>query len=56
MLFIKQKVDGSIERYKVRFVTKGYTHKYGIGYQKNFSLTAKLNTVRVLTLLAINLD
>ena len=27
---IKHKVDGSIERYKVRLVAKGYTQKYGI--------------------------
>lgn len=29
---IKHKVGGSIDRYKVRLVMKGYIHTYGIDY------------------------
>ncbi|KAL6337829.1 hypothetical protein AAG906_002294 [Vitis piasezkii] len=53
---IKHKVDGSIERYKARLVTKGYTQKYGIDYQETFSLVTKLKIVRVLLSLAANLN
>lgn len=53
---IKHKVDGSIKSYKVRPITKGYTQTYGIDYQETFSPVAKLNIVRVLLFLAVNLD
>jgi hypothetical protein len=42
---IKHKADGSVERYKARLVTKGYTQKEDLDYHDAFSPIAKMNTV-----------
>lgn len=42
---VKYKVDGTIERYKVRLVAKGYTQTYVIDYTETFAPVAKINTV-----------
>jgi hypothetical protein len=34
---IKHDVDGSIEKYKARFVTRGFSQKQGIDYEETFS-------------------
>ena len=49
---LKYKADGSLERHKARFVAKGYTQTYGVGYQENFAPVAKMNTKRILLSLA----
>lgn len=44
---IQSDADGR-EKYKARFVAKGYSQKMGIDYEETFSPTANLTSVRVL--------
>ena len=44
---MKTNVDGS-EKYKARYVAKGYSQKMGMNYEETFSPTANLTSVRVL--------
>jgi len=44
--------DGSVERYKARLVTKGFTQLEGIDYQDTFSPAAKIISVHCLLALA----
>ena len=52
---LKYKADGTLERYKIRLVAKGYTQSYEIDYHETFALVTKMTTVRVLISLAANL-
>jgi hypothetical protein len=49
---LKHHSDGSIDRYKARLVTKGFTQLEGVDYQETFSPTAKIVSVRCLFALA----
>ncbi|MCI4389198.1 hypothetical protein PGIGA_G00095200, partial [Pangasianodon gigas] len=43
---LKRDIDGS-EKYKARFVAKGYSQKLGTDYEETFSSTADMTSVRV---------
>ena len=49
---IKHVVDGSIEKYKGRFVARGFTQKEGIDYDETFASVARYTTIRTIISLA----
>ncbi|RVW36295.1 Retrovirus-related Pol polyprotein from transposon TNT 1-94 [Vitis vinifera] len=53
---VKDNSNGIIDRYKVRLVAKEYTQTYRIDYQGTFAHIAKMNIVRVILSLVVNLD
>ena len=49
---IKYVADGSVEKYKARFVAKGYAQKEGIDYEETFAPVAKYTSIRTVISLA----
>jgi hypothetical protein len=45
---IKHVADGSIEKYKTRFVSHGFSQKEGIDYEETFSPVARYNLIRTI--------
>ena len=45
---IKHTVDGSIEKYKAIFVSKGLSHKEGIYDEETFALIARYTSVKTI--------
>ena len=53
---IKQKSDGTIERFKARLVSKGFDQKNGINYTETFSPVIKPATIYVILSLVVQFD
>ena len=56
ILKIKRKADGSIERYKVRLVTKGYSQEERIDYEDTFSSIVIITSVRLILAIVAHMD
>ena len=50
---IKHAVDGSIEKYKARFMANGFSQKEGIDYEENFAPVARYTSIRSVFSLAV---
>ena len=50
----KLKADGSLERYKARWVLRGFTQRPGVDFDETFSPVVKPATVRTVLSLALS--
>ena len=53
MFRIKKNTDGSIAKYKVKLVAKGFQQAEGVDYFETFSPVVKASTVKVVLSLAV---
>jgi hypothetical protein len=49
---IKHATDGNVEKFKARFVARGFTQKEGIDYDKTFAPVARYTSIRLIIALA----
>ena len=50
---IKTRSDGTVNRYKVRLVARGFTQEYGIDYKETFSPVARISSVMTLIVVSV---
>jgi hypothetical protein len=53
---IKTKLDGSIDKFKARLIARGFSQIQSVDYIKSFSHVVKLNSIKVLLVIAIQYD
>ena len=49
---IKHATDGRIEKYKARFVARGFSQKEGVDYEETFALVARNTSIRAIMVVA----
>jgi len=53
---LKQKADGSLDRYKARLVAKGFDQEAGVDFHETFSPVIKPATIRLVLALAVHFN
>ena len=56
VLHINRDAAGEIERYKARFVAKGFAQRFGVNYDEVWAPTAHYSTLSLLFALAVRND
>jgi hypothetical protein len=49
---VKHAADGSVEKYKARFVARGFSQREGVDYKETFSLVARYSSIRAVISIA----
>jgi hypothetical protein len=49
---VKNATNGSVDKYKARFVAKGFSQREGVGYEETFASVARYSTIRAVISLA----
>ncbi len=49
---VQHNVDGLMDRYKTRLITKGYAQTYDINYEENYSPVVKMTITRIIIVMA----
>ena len=52
VFIVKVKSDGTLDRFKARLVTRGFSQIYGIDYFETFARTVRMDTLRVFLAIA----
>ena len=52
---LKHAADGSVEKYKARFVARGFSQVEGIDYDETFALVCRYTSIRALISIAVEM-
>ena len=52
---VKQATDGSVEKYKARFVARGFSQVEGIDYEETFTIFAMYSSIRSILALSVQM-
>jgi hypothetical protein len=53
---VKQKADGTLDKFKARLMAKGFQQLDGVDYTNTFSLVVKSSTIQAILAIAVHFD